>query len=428
MKNKILLSGIMAGILSVVSGSMLNATLATNGGFEVQGGGGSEDSAYWNQGGNQGRQDWANEWGSYGHAFYGWVNGGNGYIEQYITCDTNATYYFRIRGLREPNFDNGTVEMKLRFYPSDSNWTLLRASTNNIGVSAAADTWIAYTTECATPPGAGIVQMRLEFSGSQDTGGRQSYKWDNVSLYNRRQHYKAREIVDEFSYDPDFDDGLTGKNRGNGFSGAWINAWGSGDISDYSFGEVAGYPKPYGNKLHLPNTGGGFYRNFPAVTRDSIYLAAYFNYGHEDVNNWAGISFMSNGVERAFFGGVSHDANTKMNLAIDSYGGTRVDSSYVFNAGIGQDYILIAKYTFKTRELKTIAYWKTDTIPYLEPDTWIASATLAQGQMPYVDGVRLACGGTDPGDVYFDEVRVAQTWYDLMNTIAPPNGTVFRFK
>jgi hypothetical protein len=46
--------------------------------------------------------------------------------------------------------------------------------------------------------------------------------------------------------------------------------------------------------------------------------------------------------------------------------------------------------------------------------------------MPYVNGVRLAAGNVNPGDVYFDEVRVAGNWFDLLNNEEPPPvGMVF---
>jgi hypothetical protein len=268
--------------------------------------------------------------------------------------------------------------------------------------------------------------MRCDFSGAADTGGYQAFKWDNATLYNRRKNYRAAEIVDEFSYDPDFDDEVNGKSRGNGFSGAWSNLWGSVDIADYSFGEVAGYPKPYGNKLHIPNTGGGCYRSFPAMTSGKIYVAAYFNYGNELQGDWAGISLLSNEVERVFFGGNS-GAQPKMKLAIDSFGGTnRVDSTYDLNAGAGQDYILIGRYDFATYVFSAKAYYKTDEIPLLEPSVWDVSVTLDAERMPYVDGVRLAAGNVNPGDVYFDEVRVADNWFDLLNNEEPPPvGMIF---
>jgi hypothetical protein len=237
--------------------------------------------------------------------------------------------------------------------------------------------------------------------------------------------------VDEFSYDPDFDDGIAGKNRGGGFSGAWNLAWGSLDIADYGFAEVDGYPKPYGNKLHIPYTGGGAYRNFSAVTSGKIYAAVFFNYGNETTGNWAGLSFMSNGVERVFFGGNSV-AQPKMKLAIDSYGGARVDSNYDLNAGIGEDYVIIGRYDFSTHIFSTKAYYKTDTLPHKEPSNWDATATLAPSQMPYINGIRIAGGNdggsNDPGDMYFDEVRVSTTWHGLMNKDEFVGATVFKFK
>ncbi len=399
------------------------ANLALNPGFEIQEGSNSFNSADWNQSGEQGRESWAAEWGSYGHAFYGWVNDGSGYIEQTLPCDKDATYYFRIRGLRESGFDHGTVDMMLRFFDNTNSWTLKGLTVNtNVNLSSPTN-WTTYEIEADAPVDAGVLQMRCEFEGASNTVGLQSFKWDNVSLYNRRQHYKAREIVDEFSYDPDFNNDPAGKNRGNGFSSPWIWAFGAGNISDYSFGEIPGYPKPYGNKLHLPgNIASGFYRKFPEITNGTVYVAAMFNYGYEASGNWAGISLMTNGEEVAFFGGNSGGQN-KLKLAIDSYGGTISYSGYLLNAGDGEDYLIVGKYDFSDRKLYTKAYYKTDIIPTNEPAIWDAEATAPVGRIPFVNGVRLASGG-NLGDVYFDEVRVAGNWYDLLNNKMPqpPGG------
>jgi hypothetical protein len=403
-----------------------SAGLLSNGGFEVQDGVDSWNAADWNQGGNQGRTDWANEPGSsWGLAFYGWTNGGSGFFEQNLPCDTNATYYFRIRGLRERNFDSGDLSMELRFFPA-TNWISIVEYTNSSVNLSSPTNWTTYELEGGAPVGAGVVQVHCEFSGAvDDSPGFQAFRWDNATLYDRRKNYRAAEIMDEFSYDPDFDDGLKGKDRGHGFSGSWSNLWGNADVADYSFPSVVGYPRPYGNKLHLWNTGGAVYRSFPAVTNGRIYAAAYFNYGNERTNNWAGISFLSNTVERVFFGGNSY-AQAKMKLAIDSFGGSnRVDSAYEMNAGIGQDYIIIGRYDFDSHEFSTKAYYKTDAIPLLEPKDWDLTVTLRAERICSLNGIRLACGGVNPGDVYFDEVRVAGNWFDLLNNDEPPPVGMF---
>jgi len=411
-------------ILSAIlgCGRSAHANLAANGNFEA--------ATDWNIGGNAGRETWAFETGTYGVAFYGWLNGGSGYFEQHIDCDTNATYYFRIRGLREWNFDNGSVDMRLRFFDNTSNWTSLGVYNNaNVNLSSSGS-WTTYEIEADTPAGSGIVQMRCDFSGSNDKGtDQQAFKWDNASLYDRRKNYKSTEIVDEFSYDPDYDDGINGKERGNGFSQAWTYLWGTLDIADGSFGTFAGYPKPYGNKLHIASTGGGAYRTFTAKTNGAIYASAWFNYNNEATYNWAGISLMSNEVERVFFGGNS-DSQTKMKLSIASYGGSPIFSDYTLNGSIGSDYILFCKYDFTTHIFTTKAYYKTFTIPLYEPNDWDTSVDLSGNpdQLAYINGIRLAAGGTNPGDVYFDEVRVADSWYDLLNNDEPPpSGTMILF-
>jgi hypothetical protein len=406
-----------------------SANLLSNGGFENQDGADSWNAAEWNQGGDQGRKDWAAEWGGWGFAFYGWASNGTGFVEQQVTCDTNAVYYYRIRGKRETNFSSGEVDMRLRFFEDDTNWVLRAAYTNDSLNISSPTNWMTYEIEAAAPTNCGIVQVRCDFSGANNPdAANRAFKWDNATLYDRRKHYRDAEIVDEFSYDPDFDDGISDKGRGHGFSDAWSNLWGHVDVADDSFPVVTGYPKPYGNKLHVWNTGGAAYRRFSAVTGGMLYVASYFNYGNESTNNWAGISLLSNTVERVFFGGNSY-SQPKMKLAIDSFGGARADSAYELNSGMGQDYILIGRYDFDTHEFSTKAYYKTNSLPLLEPSNWDLTITLPADRIYSLDGVRLACGGANPGDVYFDEVRVAENWFDLLNNDEPPPvGMVFYVK
>jgi len=413
-------------IASLVCASA-QANLLNNGGFEAQDGVNAVNAADWNQGGSQGRENWAAEWGNWGFAFYGWISNGTGFVEQNVTCDTNATYYFRIRGRREKNFSTGNVDMRLRFFESSTNWIAYGEYTNAGVTTSSSTNWTTYEIVADAPPTAGVVQVRCDFSAAMNPpANHRAFEWDNATLYDRRRTYRPAEIIDEFSYDPDFYDSISGKDRGNGFAAAWSNLWGIVDITDYSFPAVTGYPKPYGNKLHIPNTGGGALRSFAAVTNGSLYAAAYFNYGNAHQGDWAGISFMSNGTERAFFGGNS-GGQPVMKLALDSFGGTnRVDSSYELSAGIGEDYIIIGRYDFETHLFSAKAFYKSDTVPFEEPDNWDVSVTLDAGRMPYVNGIRLACGGVNPGDVYFDELRVAQNWYDLLNNDEPPPvGMVF---
>ncbi|MDA3924874.1 MAG: hypothetical protein PF904_09270 [Kiritimatiellae bacterium] len=411
-------------ILSVMLGSCLAtfANLATNGNFEA--------TASWNIVGNAGYETWAQDStvdnvpdGTRGVGFYGWEPNGSGYFEQHVDVDTNATYYFRIRGLREENFDTGAVDMRLRFFDNNSNWSD-KGTYSNANVNLSSSTgWTTYEIEADAPVDAGIVQMRCDFSGSAPTGGNQGFKWDNATLYDRRKNYRSSEIVDEFSYDPDYDDGIDGKNRGNGFSQAWSDLWGTPDIEDESFETFEGYPKTYGNKLHIASTGGGTYRKFDPRTTGAIYASAYFNYNNEATYNWAGISLMSNEVERVFFGGNS-DSGTKMKLSIASYGGATIFSDYTINSGLGTDYILFCKYDFTTHIFTTKAYYKTIPIPLYEPNNWDTSVDLSGNpdQLAYINGIRLAAGGTNPGDVYFDEVRVSDSWYDLLNNEDPRLG------
>ena len=127
---------------------------------------------------------------------------------------------------------------------------------------------------------------------------------------------------------------------------------------------------------------------------------------------------MSNTTERAFFGEISEADST---LGLASYDGSAsyTASSYTLSAGSGNDYLIIGVYDFSTRVLQTKAFSTSDSIPGPEPLTWDAEVTLDVGRIVQLDGIRMVAGASSgtPGNCYFDEVRVATSWANLVNRL-----------
>jgi len=428
---KIVRSVISAVVLLGVAVQPSLAYLATNGSFETEGAQRAEAYA-WSKDGSMFRESYAadtGEFSDFAAIAPGWESNGN--FWQTINCDSNLSYYFRVRALRETNFTNANVYVITRFYPPGTDWTVLQSYTNQIPIGLTAYTWTTYEAGGPAPDGAGKVQMRLAYSDSVNAGN--AMRFDHAALYTGGKNYRSGEIVDEFSYSPTITDAsswvyqdVAGGNRGNGFSGDWTGLWGSIFSSASSFGVVSNYPAPQGNKMHIPWEGGGILRAIPAISTGTVYFATYFNYSNEDQGHWAGMSLYDagGGDERAFVGANSGGiGQTKMKVSLDAFGGALTQGSYDFNAGAGQDYLIFGKYDFATRQLSAHAFYKTDTIPWDEEPSWQVTATLGVGRIAEIDAIRLAAGGdgdSNPGDVYFDELRVSDTWWGLFNRDEPP--------
>jgi hypothetical protein len=254
----------------------------------------------------------------------------------------------------------------------------------------------------------------------------------SVSANTTTPTFQGNVIVDQMSY-TDLVVGAVGNfNGGSGWSGAWaFTNKGSGtwmartNSSTAPFEQMPNYQTNYGNRLRMTDQGpanGEAWRSFPAITNGKIYAAYLLSYQFAGSSKYAGLSFYSNSVEKAYFGEVGF-ANKQ--LGLDSYGASQ-GSSYDlndYNTDDGNVYLVVGAYDFSTRELKTKAFYRTTTVPLGEPSSWDATATVAAGRINMINGIRLLAGCSDGfnsvGLVHFDEVRLARTWADLVNTIAP---------
>ncbi|MCB1101365.1 MAG: choice-of-anchor D domain-containing protein, partial [Kiritimatiellae bacterium] len=243
---------------------------------------------------------------------------------------------------------------------------------------------------------------------------------DDVTL----DAYGANEIVDQFAYTNTGT--LATSGHGNGGSG-WTNDWDGTDAAYFnlasgSFADQANYPNSDANKVRINSAdidgvSKQTRRHFTGITTGKVYVGYVMNYAFGGPNKYAGVSFMDGSVEEMFFG---EGYNGDQKLAV---GGTTSSSNLL--AGSGNDYIVIGMYDFDA-DTGYVASYKigTDTVPIAEPSTW--HATVSDATISRIDGVRLAAGagagqGT-PGDTYFDEVRVAQSWADLLRIVQTAPG------
>jgi len=233
--------------------------------------------------------------------------------------------------------------------------------------------------------------------------------------------YGDGEIVDQVAY-------TNGVNL-HGVAGGvgWTNAWsddnpGAFTIAQYSLPEQTNYPPTNANKIVVTppsDVGRQAYRYFNGFTAGRVYAAYKLNIQYNGANKYSGMSFMQGGTEKMFFGEM-YGGDQRLGI------GATVSGSNLLT-GVGNDYIVIARYDFGTDVGSVVAYKiGSMSVPATEPSTWHATHT--DSSITLIDGIRLASGagggsGT-PGATYFDEVRVATNWSELLRIVASPEIAV----
>jgi hypothetical protein len=250
--------------------------------------------------------------------------------------------------------------------------------------------------------------------------------------------FPAGIIVEQGAYTQGVD--LVNGSAGQGWTNNWsVNIFG-GSAGTFlihtnatlpNFPPNPNYPTNYANRIRMEDLGTGTTssghaaRAFAPFTTGKVYVAWRQSYQYRGAGKFAGVSFLSNTTEKAFFGEIGGADET---LGIDSYGGSAVAASYTMSpyAGGGGDtgnvYTVFGSYDFSTRQLKTWSYYRTTTVPTAEP-TPDAVATAAVGAISMINGVRLNAGcataGQSVGEVYWDEIRVAGSWAGLFGYTEP---------
>ncbi len=236
--------------------------------------------------------------------------------------------------------------------------------------------------------------------------------------------YQTGELVEQFGYTNSV--GLQGLGGGQG----WTNAWtisvprtntdaviNSGNFSTFQ----PFWPTENGNRLLLATTSSVTYaafRGFPSVSTGSIYVAALyrrqFNEGAD--GKFSGISFMNGSTEIAFVGEPGGSGNDDR-FGVDA-GGSPVTSGGNDSFPAGVDRLIIGRYDFASGTMNGIFYNSGDAVPSTEPSFTVSVSGTPAAQ---ITGIRLASGASSGwnGETYFDEVRVAQSWADLLRLTRP---------
>jgi fibronectin-binding autotransporter adhesin len=234
--------------------------------------------------------------------------------------------------------------------------------------------------------------------------------------------YRSGEIVDQIAYTNTIS--LNGLAGGQGWTGAWDVQNGTFSINGGSFPDKPNYPGGKANKVSVTPTNGAnieAYRTLAsAYSTGTVYLSYYVNYAQAGANNnnYVGISLYSNTTEKIFFGKLFGSTKLGVNGAI-----TAASSGYDINAGTGTnfDYVVIGKYDWDAEEVSISAFSLGATnqiVPANEPDTWELTTNAPAATVGTIDKIRLAAGGSEsPGEVYFDEIRVASDYNALLGTV-----------
>ncbi len=228
--------------------------------------------------------------------------------------------------------------------------------------------------------------------------------------------FQSGEVVDTFSYTNGTS--LSGLNGENGWGGAWSVGAGSFAVDAGSFTTQANYPANSGNKTKTTVADSGSSAAFRQLgqtyTDGRLYFGYVMNYQYEGAGKYEGLSLFYGTAEEKLFVGEIGGADRQ--LGIDSTG-----SSTVLTNGAGHDYVIVGYYCWTNGMAYASAYKVgTDTVPTDEPTSWNVSVAKASNSVGWVNTVRLAAGATaggTPGDVYFDEVRIATNWSGLLATV-----------
>lgn len=254
-----------------------------------------------------------------------------------------------------------------------------------------------------------------------------NYYSDGVTGNDSLPSYLAGEIVESFAYTSQVS--LASLNGGQGWASGWtVNSGTYGirpSLTSNNMSSMVGYPASSANKVRMSDPGNGgsasAARSLPTINAGTVYVASMISYEYRGTSKWAGISFASNGVERAFFGKLYASTNR---FGLDSHGNSAVTSAFEmnpFSGSVGDTnnvYLIVARYNFSTRVMDAKAFYRTTAVPEAEPSSWDVTDTLPVGRMNSFDGIRLTAGSgagdATIGRVDYDEIRVATNWADLV--------------
>jgi len=225
--------------------------------------------------------------------------------------------------------------------------------------------------------------------------------------------YAAGERVMVFAYTNGTT--LAGVRGGQGWgTNVWLGDTNSYSSYIYSFPNINFYPTSRANKVRTTPASGtttAVRRQFTNTFNSGvIYVSYILNYEFSGPGKFAGLSLMSNATEKLFVGEVS--------TADERLGFDGVSSNRVLTAGVSNDYVIVMRYSWATGVAVANAYKinNSETLPNSEPTTWEMTLGKASNVVGQINGIRIAAGASSgtPGNTYFDEIRVATSWDDLV--------------
>jgi autotransporter-associated beta strand protein len=229
--------------------------------------------------------------------------------------------------------------------------------------------------------------------------------------------FAVGETVETFSYTNGTS--VSGLDGETGWGGAWSVGAGSFAVDAGSFSTQTNYPAMSGNELKTTVADSGSSTAFRQLgqtyTDGRLYFGYVMNYQYEGAGKYEGLSlFYGTSEEKLFVGEIG---SADQQLGIDSTG-----SATALTRGSGNDYVIVGYYCWTNGMAYASAYKiGTDAVPVDEPTSWNVSLAKASNSVGWVNTVRLAAGATSggtPGDVYFDEVRIATNWAGIV-LVAP---------
>ena len=242
--------------------------------------------------------------------------------------------------------------------------------------------------------------------------------------------YRTGERVEQFAYTNGV--GVNGLGGGQGWTNTWT-ATGPDIAADVVITNnnfmnpfKSDWPTRRANVLILKTTNNATYaarRNFTAITGGRVYIAAEYRRAFDEGpidGKFSGIRVVDGTTEVAYFGERGGSGNE------DIFGvASSASALYGANDSFGPttNFLIIGRYDFDTDVFSAIYYTTNDTVPAAEP-TFFVSVT--NSSISRIDGVQLVAGADSgwPGDVRFDEVRVATNWAELLGIApTPPYAT-----
>lgn len=253
--------------------------------------------------------------------------------------------------------------------------------------------------------------------------------------------YGADEVAETFSYTNGTTAGASAWAGGAGWGGGWTAGRGtltainpakySGD-DKVVFPQLTGYPASSGNMLKaveeiIDGEGSKVFMERKlgkTFTKGTVYVAFLMSYQYEGPWKWAGVSLTDGkGTELAFFG-KGHGQNY-YTLCADDHNGAQGWGADLRGHHDGEKdiYLVVGKYDFAANALQAAVVQAAEGVelPGDEPawSAWCQPGTAIRS----IGGVAINAGAGhlagSVGTVWYDEIRVASSWAELVSGVMP---------